>query len=179
MAPEQVIPISEGHLDGVSGVRWKLILEPHSHQEGVGGPEFAGCHPRCLGFVIFCPPPVYPPGLSHLSGIVPWNDPTSGEIKAAATTLGQRLVPSLSSFALDPDVTFTTYVWQRVHFGIWTVGFQTLIVGVNLNPQIRLIPVAQFPGWKGYKSWRWCITMGYRLSWIIWLCWGWVLSGPL
>ena len=25
-------------------------------------------------------------------------------------------------------------------------------MGVNLNPQIRLIPVAQFPGWKGYKK---------------------------
>ena len=93
-----------------------------------------------------------PPSLPHLLGIVPWNDPTSSEIKAAATTLGQQLVPSLSSFALDSDVTFATYVWQRVHFGIWTVGRQTLIVGVNLNPQVRLIPLVQLPGWKGYTK---------------------------
>lgn len=83
--------------------------------------------------------------LPHLPGITPWNDPTSGDIKAAATNLGQQLVPSLTSFALDPHVTFTTFVWQRVHFGVWKVDNRVLVVGVNLNPQVRWIPLAQLP----------------------------------
>jgi len=42
------------------------------------------------------------------------------------------------------------YVWQRVHFGIWRAGDRTLVVGVNLNPQVWRIPLAQLPGWKAY-----------------------------
>ncbi|KAF9644703.1 hypothetical protein BDM02DRAFT_3181472 [Thelephora ganbajun] len=85
-------------------------------------------------------------------GIIPWTDPTSGDIKTAATTLSQRLVPSLTSFALNPHVTFATYVWQRVHFGVWRVGDQTLVVGVNLNPEVRWISLARLPGWRRYTK---------------------------
>ena len=84
-------------------------------------------------------------------GIIPWNDPTSSDIKAAATALGRQLIPSLLSYVLDPDATFTTYVWQRVHFGIWAVDHQSLVVGVNLDPQVRWVPLAQLPGWKAYR----------------------------
>ena len=91
-------------------------------------------------------------GLPRLSGIVAWNDPTSSDIKAAATTLGQQLIASLSRFALDADVTFSTYVWQRVHFGIWAVGRQLLVVGVNLDPQVGWVPLGQLPGWKAYRK---------------------------
>jgi hypothetical protein len=87
-----------------------------------------------------------------LAGITPWNDPTSSDIKAAATTLGQQLIPSLTRFALDPHVTFTTYVWQRVHFGMWRVDDQMLVVGVNLNPHVWRIPLAQLPGWNAYMK---------------------------
>ena len=93
---------------------------------------------------------LYITGLPYLAGITPWNDPTSSDIKAAVTTLGQQLIPGLTSFALDPHTTFATYVWQRVHFGIWRAGDQTLIIGVNLNPQVWQIPLTQLPGWKAY-----------------------------
>ena len=90
------------------------------------------------------------PGLLYFTGIVPWNDPTSSDIKAAATFLRQQLIPTLASFVLDPHGTFATYVWQRVHFGIWRAGDQTLIIGVNLNPQVWWIPLSQLPGWEAY-----------------------------
>jgi hypothetical protein len=80
-----------------------------------------------------------------LAGITPWNDPTSSDIKAAATTLGQQLIPSLTRFAPDPHVTFTTYVWRRIHFGKWRVDDQMLVVGVNLDPQVWRIPLVQLP----------------------------------
>ena len=92
------------------------------------------------------------PSLLRFTGIIPWNDPTSSDIKDAATSLGQQLVPSLTSFALDPHATFVTCVWQRVHFGIWRAGDYTFIVGVNLGPQVRWIPLAQLPGWKAYTT---------------------------
>ena len=139
-------------MDGISGVRWELILEPDPNRAGMGGPEFAGRHSRCIGFVLFRLPPVAFPGSPHFIGIIPWNDPTSSDIKAAAAALGQQLIPSLTKFALDPHVAFTTYVWQRVHFGVWRAGDQTLVVGVNLNPQVRWISLAQLPGWKAYTK---------------------------
>ena len=93
-----------------------------------------------------------PSDLPHPLGIVPWNDPTSSDIKAAATTLGQQLVPSLLKFALDPDVAFTTYVWERLHFGIWRIGHRALVVGINLNPRMQRISIAQLAGWKAYAG---------------------------
>ena len=138
----------ESYLGGVSGVWWELALEPDPDGEGMGGPEFAGCHPWCIRSVLFHPP--LTTGLPYLAGITPWNDPTSSDIKAAVTTLGQQLIPGLTSFALDPHTTFTTYVWQHVHFRIWRAGDQTLVVGVNLNPQVWQIPLTQLPGWKAY-----------------------------
>ena len=100
-----------------------------------------------LGLFHFLPT-AYPPCLRYFPGIVPWNDPTSGDIKAAATALSQQLVPTLTSFALDPQVVFTTYVWQRVHFGSWSVSGRTLVVGVNLDSQVQAIPLSQLPGWE-------------------------------
>jgi hypothetical protein len=83
-----------------------------------------------------------------LSGIIPWNDPTSDDVKAAATVLSQNLVPTLTRFAFDPDMAFTTYIWERVHFGVWSVAHRTLHVGVNLDSQVRTIPFNQLPTWK-------------------------------
>ena len=90
--------------------------------------------------------------LLYLIGITPWNDPTSSDIKAAATDLGQQLIPRLTEYALDPHVTFITYIWQRIHFGIWRVGDRVLVVGVNLNPQARTVPLPQLPECKTHTE---------------------------
>ena len=89
-----------------------------------------------------------PSGSWYSSGIIPWNDPTSGDIKTAATALSQQLVPSLTNFAFERDVVFTTYVLQRAHFGTWSVGDRTLIVGVNLDNHTWTVPLTQLPGWR-------------------------------
>ena len=92
-------------------------------------------------------------GLPYFAGVIPWNEPTSSDIIAAATSLGQQLVPSLTNFALDPHVAFMTYIWQRSHFGIWRVGDQTLVVGVNLDRQVQTwMPLSQLLGWKSYAK---------------------------
>lgn len=86
------------------------------------------------------------PDSRGLPGIVSWNDPTSSDIKAAAAAIGQQLLPDLTSYALNPHVVFTTYVWQRIHFGMWKVEYRTLVVGVNLDPQTREVSLEQLPG---------------------------------
>lgn len=43
---------------------------------------------------------------------------------------------------------FTTYVWTPVHVGTWSVGNQTLVVGVNLDSQGQTIALTQLPGWR-------------------------------
>ena len=79
-----------------------------------------------------------------LPGIVPWNDPTFSDIKAANTAISQQLLPDLTSFALDPYVAFTTYIFQ--------LDDRTLVVGVNLDPQERNIPLTQLPVWEGGRE---------------------------
>ena len=98
--------------------------------------------------------PVHPNTLDLpcFTGIVAWNAPTSSDIIDAATSIGQQLIPSLTNFTLNPRVKFATYVWQRVHFGIWRVDGHILVVGVNLNPHAQRTPLVQLPGWKSHTK---------------------------
>jgi hypothetical protein len=94
-----------------------------------------------------------------------WNDPTSDDIKAAATALSQQLVPSLTSFAFDPYKVFTTYVRGRVHFGTWSVGDRTLFVGVNLDRRAWSIPLTKLPRWKENARLIVLYGLGTRVEW--------------
>jgi len=35
---------------------------------------------------------------------------------------------------------------------MWRVGGKTLVVGVNLNPQVQEVPLSQLSGWKEYAK---------------------------
>ncbi|TCD66256.1 hypothetical protein EIP91_001619 [Steccherinum ochraceum] len=65
-------------------------------------------------------------------GIVPWNDPTTDDMKASASALA-KAIPAMKSFILSPSATFERVVVNRVHVGIWTVGSQSLVLATNLN----------------------------------------------
>lgn len=65
-------------------------------------------------------------------GIVPWNDPTTADIKASATALA-KATPQLKEFILNPSATFQLVVEDRIHVGLWTVSGHTLLLGTNLN----------------------------------------------
>ena len=49
---------------------------------------------------------------------------------------------------------FTTYTFQRVHIGTWELDGRTLVVGVNLDPQERKIPLTQLPVWQADANLR-------------------------
>ena len=64
-------------------------------------------------------------------GIVPWNDPTTPDIKDAATALAHAL-PTIKTFLFDPSVSFTFSRESAIDIGIWTTkNLQTLILASN------------------------------------------------
>ncbi|KAI0063004.1 hypothetical protein BV25DRAFT_1915735 [Artomyces pyxidatus] len=71
-------------------------------------------------------------------GSISWNDPTTDDIKAAASALSFAL-PSLTPFILSsplasPPVQFRHVVTSdRLDFGVWTKGAESLVVAANLN----------------------------------------------
>ena len=72
-------------------------------------------------------------GINHGGlGVVAWDDPTTADIKASASSLAKAL-PTLKEFILDPTATFSHVKVDRVDVGIWTVGKQTLLLATNLN----------------------------------------------
>ncbi|KAI0791029.1 hypothetical protein C8Q75DRAFT_732642 [Abortiporus biennis] len=65
-------------------------------------------------------------------GVVSWNDPTTADIKASASSLA-KASPILKEFITSPIVEFVGVVKNRVDFGVWSVGARKLVIGTNLN----------------------------------------------
>lgn len=42
-------------------------------------------------------------------------------------------MPKMNPFILNPNATFKQITLNRVDFGLWTVGGQTLVLGTNMN----------------------------------------------
>lgn len=62
---------------------------------------------------------------------MPWNDPTTPDIKDAATALAHAL-PTIKTFLFDPTVSFTFSRESAIDVGIWrTKNSQTLVLASN------------------------------------------------
>jgi hypothetical protein len=81
-----------------------------------------------------------------MAGVIPWDDPTTTDIKTAATLLAQSLLPSLAKYALNPKVTFSSYISNRIDVGLWTLGSSTLVVATNLNYNQVILSLNELPG---------------------------------
>ncbi|KAF9446852.1 hypothetical protein P691DRAFT_672690 [Macrolepiota fuliginosa MF-IS2] len=82
-------------------------------------------------------------GINHGAlGSVSWDDPTSADIKSSGSTLALSL-PKMSPFILSSNATFKQITINRVDFGLWTVGSQTLVLGTNMNNSPTVITLAQ------------------------------------
>ncbi|KXN90762.1 hypothetical protein AN958_03649 [Leucoagaricus sp. SymC.cos] len=82
-------------------------------------------------------------GINHGGlGVVSWDDPTPDDIKASASTLALAL-PKMNPFILSPNASFKQITINRVDFGLWTVGSQTLVLGTNMNNANTNITFAQ------------------------------------
>ncbi|KAJ7178063.1 hypothetical protein C8R46DRAFT_1075716 [Mycena filopes] len=65
-------------------------------------------------------------------GIMPWIDPTTADIKSAASALAIAL-GLVKTFIFDPRVEFRRVVSNRIDVGMWTLGAETLLLLVNMN----------------------------------------------
>lgn len=63
-------------------------------------------------------------------GIVPWVDPTTPDIKDAATRLAHAL-PTIKSFLFDPNASFSSSRNSPLDIGIWTSDARTLVLASN------------------------------------------------
>ncbi|THH33377.1 hypothetical protein EUX98_g816 [Antrodiella citrinella] len=82
-------------------------------------------------------------------GIIPWNDPTTDDIKASATALA-KAIPAMKAFILNPAATFQRVISGRVDVGVWVVGRQTLVLATNLNYFATSFALASVQGlWVG------------------------------
>jgi len=82
-------------------------------------------------------------GINHGGlGVVSWDDPTTDDIK----TMGSKLALALrkmNPFILSPKASFRQITVDRVDFGLWTVGSQTLVLGTNMNNAAQSISLSQ------------------------------------
>ncbi|KAL0952639.1 hypothetical protein HGRIS_006885 [Hohenbuehelia grisea] len=105
-------------------------------------------------------------GINHgATGVVSWDDPTTPDIKASASTLAKAL-PSMVPFIFNPSATFARTTFGRVDIGVWLLnkaGFtaadlddsgnsgdtavpsQALILTTNLNNDQATIQITALP----------------------------------
>ena len=83
-------------------------------------------------------------------GVVSWDDPTTADIKASASTLALGL-QKMNRFILNPSATFRQITINRVDVGIWKLGSETLVLGTNMNYSPVTISVSSL-GLSGLPS---------------------------
>ncbi|KAK7684428.1 hypothetical protein QCA50_012375 [Cerrena zonata] len=82
-------------------------------------------------------------GINHGGlGVVPWNDPTTADIKNSATLLAKAM-PTMKEFILNPAAKRGSAKVNRVDIALWTVGGQTLLLAANLNYEETEVPLSQ------------------------------------
>ncbi|KAK2460380.1 hypothetical protein APHAL10511_007545 [Amanita phalloides] len=70
-------------------------------------------------------------GINHGGlGVVSWDDPTTTDIKAYASTLALSL-PKMTPYITSPSAAFRQTTINGVDCGLWTVGSQTLVLATN------------------------------------------------
>ncbi|KAK7026408.1 hypothetical protein VNI00_015643 [Paramarasmius palmivorus] len=85
-------------------------------------------------------------GINHGGlGVVPWDDPTSTDIKASSSALALSL-PEMTPFILDPSATFRQVTSDRIDVGLWTVGDRTLVLASNMNYEEKTLDLEQLLG---------------------------------
>lgn len=65
-------------------------------------------------------------------GIVPWDDPTSADIKSSASAFAMSL-PKITPYLFNPASVRTTYVVGGASVATWKAGTQTLVLATNTN----------------------------------------------
>ncbi|TFK71552.1 hypothetical protein BDN72DRAFT_869928 [Pluteus cervinus] len=82
-------------------------------------------------------------GINHGGlGVISWDDPTSTDIKASASTLALAL-PNMTPYILSPSATFSQITLRDVDYGLWTVGPNTLVLAANMDYSTQTVTLAE------------------------------------
>ncbi|KAJ7099547.1 hypothetical protein B0H15DRAFT_820678 [Mycena belliarum] len=83
-------------------------------------------------------------GINHGGlGVVSWDDPTTADVKASASTLAHALA-DMKSFILSPIASIRQVTSQSgIDVGLWTVGGETLVLATNMNYQDVSLPLGE------------------------------------
>jgi len=89
-------------------------------------------------------------GINHGAlGVIPWNDPTTDDIKASASAFALAL-PKMTQFILSPVVSFRQVLTDSlVDVGMWTVGSETLVLAANTGNAEATVDIAKLGGFSG------------------------------
>ncbi|KAJ7270039.1 hypothetical protein B0H12DRAFT_1094145 [Mycena haematopus] len=83
-------------------------------------------------------------GINHGGvGVTSWDDPTTADIKASASSLALAL-KNMKAFILSPTATIRQVTFPNgIDVGLWTVAGQTLVLATNINYENLSISLAQ------------------------------------
>ncbi|KAI0698278.1 hypothetical protein BC835DRAFT_1269232 [Cytidiella melzeri] len=91
-------------------------------------------------------------GINHGGlGVVAWNDPSTPDIQASASSLAKAL-PTMKEYILNPASTFSHVTTNRVDVGLWTVGGKTLLLATNLNYAQATFSLDSVHGWRSVQQ---------------------------
>lgn len=82
--------------------------------------------------------------ISIHTGVVPWDDPTSPDIKSSASAFAQKL-PTIKTFIFNPNATYSQLTYDRIDIGLWTVNSQTLVMATNMNYNTANLDLSNVP----------------------------------
>lgn len=80
--------------------------------------------------------------LSTITGVISWDDPTTPDIKASASSLALALLDVAPSFILNPAASFRQITIDGVDVGLWQVDSEILLFASNTNYQSVSIGLA-------------------------------------
>jgi hypothetical protein len=65
-------------------------------------------------------------------GVVPWDDPTTADIKSASSAFALSL-PKITPYVFNPASVRTAYVVGGASVATWNAGTQTLVLATNTD----------------------------------------------
>ncbi len=74
-------------------------------------------------------------------GVMPWNIPTTSDIRTYASKLAMSL-KQMSPFILSPSTSFRQITINGVDCGLWTMDSQTLVLAANTNYANEIVTLA-------------------------------------
>ncbi|KAJ7647730.1 hypothetical protein FB45DRAFT_207327 [Roridomyces roridus] len=118
---------------------WSLTKAVWAVPQGFGNESYWPRYPTGREFVVESILGINHGGL----GVTSWDDPTTTDIKASASSLALALAKSMKDFIVSPAATSGQVIIGGIDVGLWTVGSQTLILATNMDSSNATLAVVE------------------------------------